>query len=228
MGRYGLDSFDDSISLDPATINANAVNGPVEPADGSVVGRPTSGAATATSQAIKLVSAGPAHKRLKLDEAVYSGATRNNVGSLVIRPNSEGNFVIQVDAPVPPPYIYVNGKRYRREDEEVENEVGLTEPAALTEDYFNSPPTEESKYYTAADFLNETSDGSPADAIHGAGRPTNFSLLVASLSTETLKIGEPLMTSTPKRKTSFVSEIQPRLDFDTMLDSHMPQTDVDN
>ncbi|CAD6188963.1 unnamed protein product [Caenorhabditis auriculariae] len=74
-----------------------------------------------------------------------------------------------------------------------------------------------SEYYTADGMELESDGGSPADAPQGAGRRSNFSILVESLATDSLGPGSPLMASTPIDQSDVPPVIPSVINFDMTL-----------
>ncbi|CAD6188883.1 unnamed protein product [Caenorhabditis auriculariae] len=140
-------------AVEPELVNLEegvAVNGSVEPAEVSIISRPTPGENIASVASQKdssenLTSSGPVIKRLKVDKGtspfvlkcIFLSAPPRNPASLAV-PNSsamnEGNVVVQL-APnqpnlwTPPEFIFLNGRRYRLESVDVGMEEGPTDAA---------------------------------------------------------------------------------------------------
>ncbi|CAD6191152.1 unnamed protein product [Caenorhabditis auriculariae] len=191
-----------------------AVNGPMEPAEASIVSRPTSGenittVASQVDSSENLTSSGPVNKRPKVDKGTSPFAPPRNPASLAVPHHSamnEGDVVVEL-APnqpnlwTPPPFIFLNGRRYRLESVDVGIEEGPTVAAEadsnsstmrtnVNSSYVVSPavtPTTLAIMAERAANINaqNTSAAPPAVATQDHGRQSQASLATATRSTRT-------------------------------------------
>ncbi|CAD6188992.1 unnamed protein product [Caenorhabditis auriculariae] len=192
-----------------------AVNGTMEPAEASIVSRPTLGencntVASQVESSENLTSSGPVNKRPKVDKGTSPFAPPRNLASLAVPHHSamnEGDVVVEL-APnqpnlwTPPPFIFLNGRRYRLESVDVGIEEGPTVAAEadsnssammrtnVNSSYVVSPavtPTTLAIMAERAANINaqNTSAAPPAVATQDHGRLSQASLATATRSTRT-------------------------------------------